>query len=312
MNWKDKTVLVTGGTGSLGRALVDLLLREYGPGGLVVLSRDELKQHEMRRQQGDTPRLRYVLGDVRDVSRLRQVFSGVDVVFHLAALKQVASCEDNPIEAVKTNVLGAHNVAEAARDGGVERVVSLSTDKAVNPVSAYGATKLAAEKLILEANRWGRTRFACARCGNVLGSRGSVVEAFLEERHRGRLTVTDPRMTRFWTTREAAVRLLLRVAEEMQGGEIFVPRLPSMKLLDLAHAVAPDCRVDVSGIRPGEKLHEVLLSEDEARYATEKGDLYVIRPPERGNLPDGFRFASDTNTRWLQAEDVRSALPHDL
>jgi len=308
MNWNSKTVLVTGGTGSIGRTLVEILLREHAPRGVVVFSRDELKQLEMRRHGFDRPRLRYVLGDVRDRDRLRHAAQGVDVVLHVAALKQVQACEDNPIEAVKTNVLGAHNVAEAARDSGVERVVALSTDKAVNPVSAYGATKLAAEKLLLEANRWGRTRFACVRCGNVLGSRGSVVEAFLEERGTGRLTVSDPRMTRFWTTREAAARLMLRCAQDMQGGEVFVPRLPSMKLLDLARALAPDCQIDVTGIHPGEKLHEVLLAEDEARYATEEAEVYVIRPPEPGNLPDGFRLASDTNTRWLQADELRHLL----
>ena len=309
MNWKDKAVLVTGGTGSVGQALAALLLKEHAPLQVVIFSRDELKQHEMRRHGFDAPALRYVLGDVRDLERLRRAAAGVDVIFHLAALKQVTAGEDNPIEAVKTNVLGAQHVADAARDAGVERVIALSTDKAVNPVSAYGATKLAAEKILMEAGRSERrTRFASVRCGNVLGSRGSVVEAFLEQRTSGRLTLTDPRSTRFWTTRDAAVRLMVRCAEQMQGGEVFVPRLPSMKLIDVARAIAPDCRIDVTGLRPGEKLHEVLLSEDESRYATETDDLYVIRPPHPGNLAEGFRFASDTNRRWLQLAELRERL----
>jgi UDP-N-acetylglucosamine 4,6-dehydratase len=305
MNWKDKTVLVTGGTGSLGRALVGLLSKEQTPRQIVVFSRDELKQHEMRRRGFDAPALRYVLGDVRDPERLRRAVAGIDVVFHLAALKQVTAGEDNPIEFVKTNALGAQHVADTACEAGAGHVIALSTDKAVNPVSAYGATKLAAEKIFMEAGHETRTRFASVRCGNVLGSRGSVVEAFLEQRATGRLTLTDPHMTRFWTTREAAVGLLVRCAEHMQGGEIFVPKLPSMKLIDVAHAIAPECRVDVTGIRPGEKLHEVLLSEDESRYATETDDLYVIRPPHPGTLPEGFRFASDTNTHWLPPGDLK-------
>jgi UDP-N-acetylglucosamine 4,6-dehydratase len=242
---------------------------------------------------------------------------GVDVVVHAAALKQVPVCEYNPIEAVMTNVMGARNVIDAALDCGVSRVVGLSTDKAVNPVNLYGATKLVAEKLFVDGNALsgdGPTRFACVRYGNVVGSRGSVIPLFLEQRSKGTITVTDERMSRFWITLEEGVRLVVRCVEEMQGGEIFVPKIPSMKLIDLVKAVAPGCRTEIVGIRAGEKLHEVLISEDEARQTLELDDYYVVQPmhpwwvPGRWahvrRVPDGFRFTSDTNARWLQADDL--------
>ena len=317
MNWQDKVVLVTGGTGSFGRKFAEVMLREYHPRKLIVFSRDELKQHDMRRDGFDHPSMRYFIGDVRDVDRLRRAMQGVDVVVHAAALKQVPVCEYNPIEAVMTNVMGARSVIDAALDRGVGRVVGLSTDKAVNPVNLYGATKLVAEKLFVDANAYvgdGPTRFACVRYGNVVGSRGSVIPVFLEQRRTGTVTVTDERMTRFWITLEQGVRLVVRCVEEMLGGEIFVPKIPSMKLIDLVRAIAPDCRTEVVGIRPGEKLHEVLVSEDEARQTLELDDAYVIQPmhpwwkPESWAharpVADGFRFTSDTNARWLRADEL--------
>jgi len=317
MNWQDKVVLVTGGTGSFGRKFAEVMLREYHPRKLIIFSRDELKQHDMRRDGFDHPTMRYFIGDVRDVDRLRRAMQGVDVVVHAAALKQVPVCEYNPIEAVMTNVMGARSVIDAALDRGVGRVVGLSTDKAVNPVNLYGATKLVAEKLFVDANAYvgdGPTRFACVRYGNVVGSRGSVIPVFLEQRRSGTVTVTDERMTRFWITLEQGVRLVVRCVEEMLGGEIFVPKIPSMKLIDLVRAIAPDCRTEVVGIRPGEKLHEVLVSEDEARQTLELDDAYVIQPmhpwwkPESWAharpVADGFRFTSDTNARWLRADEL--------
>jgi UDP-N-acetylglucosamine 4,6-dehydratase/5-epimerase len=317
MNWQDKVVLVTGGTGSFGRKFAEVMLRDYHPRKLIIFSRDELKQHDMRREGFAHPSLRYFIGDVRDVDRLRRAMQGVDIVVHAAALKQVPVCEYNPIEAVMTNVMGARSVIDAALDCGVKKVVGLSTDKAVNPVNLYGATKLVAEKLFVDGNAYsgeGPTRFACVRYGNVVGSRGSVIPLFLEQRRTGTVTVTDDRMTRFWITLDQGVRLVVRCVEDMQGGEIFVPKIPSMKLIDLVKVLAPECRTEVVGIRPGEKLHEVLVSEDEARQTLELDDLYVIQPMhpwwEPANwshgkrVPDGFRFTSDANARWLQAEDL--------
>ena len=315
MNWRDFTVLITGGTGSFGRKLVEVLLAEFLPRKLIVLSRDELKQHEMRQQfpdTGDSP-MRYFLGDVRDRERLYRAFYGVDVVVHAAALKQVPACEYNPFEAILTNVMGAKNVIDAAIDCGVRRVMAISTDKAVNPINLYGATKLCSEKLFIDGNQYVGdrvTRFSCARYGNVVASRGSVIPIFLAQRENGRLT--DPQMTRFWLTLEQGVRFVLRSIEEMHGGEIFVPKIPSMSLVDLSHAVAPGCEIEVIGIRPGEKTHEVLVSEDEARSALEFDDKFVILPLNREQavknwadgrpLRPGFRYASDTNAQTLTAK----------
>ena len=317
MNWTEQVVLVTGGTGSFGRKFVEIMLREYRPAKLIVFSRDELKQHEMRAAGLDDPSLRYFLGDVRDQQRLERAFSGVSVVVHAAALKQVPACEYNPFEAIQTNINGGKNVIEAAINCGVRRIVALSTDKAVNPINLYGATKLCAEKMFVQANAYAGaqdTRFSCARYGNVVGSRGSVIPIFMEQRARGRVTITDPRMTRFWITLDQGVRFVIRSVEQMHGGEIFVPKIPSMKLLDMAQAIAPDCQVDCVGIRPGEKLHEVLLSEDEARNAIERDDMFVIPPAQswwrkenwKGNasLPEGFRYTSDSNSQWLTSEDL--------
>lgn len=317
MNWSEQEVLITGGTGSFGKKFVEIMLREYHPKRLVIFSRDELKQHDMRSAGLDHSSLRYFLGDVRDPSRLQRAFAGITVVVHAAALKQVPACEYNPFEAIQTNIMGGRNVIDAAIDRGVRSVLALSTDKAVNPVNLYGATKLCAEKVFVQANAYAgaqETRFSCARYGNVVGSRGSVVPVFLEQRKRGRITITDPRMTRFWLTLEQGVRFVIRSLEQMHGGEIFVPKIPSMKLVDLAAAIAPGCVVDCIGIRAGEKLHEVLLSEDEARTSVEVDDMYVIQPShpwwKKGNwihgrqLPQGFRYTSDNNEQWLTNEQL--------
>ena len=321
MDWSEQVVLVTGGTGSFGKKFVEIMLREYHPRRLVILSRDELKQHDMREAGFDHESLRYFIGDVRDPSRLQRAFSGVTVVVHAAALKQVPACEYNPFEAIQTNIMGGRNVIDAAIDQGVGRILALSTDKAVNPVNLYGATKLCAEKVFIQANAYAGardTRFSCARYGNVVGSRGSVIPVFQEQRKRGRITVTDPRMTRFWLTLEQGVRFVIRAIEQMQGGEIFVPKIPSMRLVDLAEAVAPGCAIEFVDIRPGEKLHEVLLSEDEARNAVELDEMYIIQPShpwwKRGNwvharaLPQGFRYTSDSNQQWLSHEQLQELI----
>jgi UDP-N-acetylglucosamine 4,6-dehydratase len=319
MNWSDKTVLVTGGTGSFGKKFISVLQKEYSPERLIVFSRDELKQHEMRMSGFDQPNMRYFIGDVRDGERLRRAMQSVDVVVHAAALKQVPACEYNPKEAIKTNIMGTSNVIEAALDVGVTKVLALSTDKAVNPVNLYGATKLAAEKLAIQSNAYagGReTRISCVRYGNVVGSRGSVVPTFYRLRSSGKLTVTDDRMSRFWITLEQGVRFVIRCIEEMHGGEVFVPKIPSTTIIDLARVIAPEAEIEIIGIRPGEKLHEVLISEDEARSTVELEDMYVVQPavsPWFGyeweklgsHLEDGFRYASNTNDDWLTPEQIR-------
>jgi UDP-N-acetylglucosamine 4,6-dehydratase/5-epimerase len=318
MNWSEQTVLVTGGTGSFGKKFVELMLRDYHPRKLIVFSRDELKQHDMQASGLDHPSLRYFLGDVRDPQRLERAFSGVSVVVHAAALKQVPACEYNPFEAVQTNIMGARNVIDAAINCGVSRILALSTDKAVNPINLYGATKLCAEKMFVQANAYAGaqdTRFCCARYGNVVGSRGSVIPVFLEQRKRGKITITDHRMTRFWLTIDQGVKFVVRCIEQMHGGEIFVPKIPSMKLVDMAEAVAPGCAIEDIGIRAGEKLHEVLVSEDESRNTLELDDMYIIQPSHpwwigkewkhAQSLPEGFRYASDSNSSWLSADDLR-------
>ena len=322
MKWNDKVVLVTGGTGSFGKKFIEIMLKEYHPAKIIVFSRDELKQHEMRINGYDDPSLRYFLGDIRDLDRLKRAFKDVDIVVHAAALKQVPACEYNPFEAIKTNILGSQNVIDAALDCGVKKVLAISTDKAVNPVNLYGVTKLGAEKLFIQSNAYagGReTRFSCTRYGNVVGSRGSVVPVFLQQRHTGKLTVTDERMTRFWISLEQGVRFVIRCIEQMHGGEVFVPKIPSMSVKDLGAAIAPECEIVYSGIRPGEKLHEVLVSEDEARSTVELDDMFVVQPTGTlwfgkewekigKKLPDGFRYASNTNTEWLDLDGVKKMI----
>lgn len=318
MNWNDKVVLVTGGTGSFGKKFIEIMLKEYQPAKIIIYSRDELKQHEMRAAGFDHDSLRYFIGDVRDLERLKRAFNRVDIVVHAAALKQVPACEYNPMEAIKTNILGSSNVIDAALDRGVSRVLALSTDKAVNPINLYGATKLAAEKLFVQSNAYAgshNVRFSCVRYGNVVGSRGSVVPVFLKQRETGKVTITDERMTRFWISLEQGVRFVIRCIEQMEGGEVFVPKIPSMKVVDLAKAVAPEADLSIIGIRPGEKLHEVLISEDEARLTLERDDMFVVTPSTTmwqrdqtfagTTLPDGFRYASDNNAEWLGIEEIK-------
>jgi len=322
MDWNNKVVLVTGGTGSFGKKFIKIMLEEYHPAKIIVYSRDELKQHEMRTSGYDDPSIRYFIGDVRDRERLMRALYGVDIVVHAAALKQVPACEYNPMEAIKTNILGSSNVADAAIENNVEKVLALSTDKAVNPINLYGATKLAAEKLLIQSNAYAggrKTRISCTRYGNVVGSRGSVVPLFLKQRENGRLTITDARMTRFWISLEQGVRFVIRCIEQMQGGEVFVPKIPSMRMVDLAKAMAPEAEIEIIGIRPGEKLHESLISEDEARTTVELPDMFVVQPPSAlwfGHtweklgkpLPDGFRYASNTNTDWLDVEQINAPI----
>ena len=317
MNWSDAAVLVTGGTGSFGNKFVEIMLGKYRPRRLVIVSRDELKQSEMMARFND-PSLRFFVGDVRDRDRLQRAMHGIDVVFHAAALKQIPSCEYNPFEAILTNVMGAKNVVDAAIDQGVKRVVAISTDKAVSPINLYGATKLCAEKLVIQANAYGHARgtvFSVVRYGNVIGSRGSVIPLFAAQRASGTVTVTDPGMTRFWIRLEQGVEFAIRCAERMRGGEIFVPKIPSMRIMDLVEAVAQGCRVEFVGVRPGEKLHEILISEDESRQALEYEDMFVVEPIypswafkrwEGGQRPaSGFRYGSDTNAAWLSPAEMR-------
>lgn len=319
INWAESTVLVTGGTGSFGQAFVRKLLATKPPKKLIIFSRDECKQYEMKNSLGDDRRVRFFLGDVRDKDRLYRAFNGVDVVIHAAALKQVPAAEYNPLEFIKTNVLGAANIVDAAIDRGVQKVLALSTDKAANPINLYGATKLCSDKLFVTANAYagdGKTSFSIVRYGNVLGSRGSVIPLFLEMRKTGVLKLTDERMTRFWLTLEQGVDFVLNRVEHMRGGEIFVPKIPSMRLVELAKTIGKDCRFEYCGIRPGEKLHETLIPSDESPWCLEFPDHYVVQPsqlwwePEelvkRGGkpVPDGFKYSSDENDNWLTGDEL--------
>ena len=318
MDWQNSIVLVTGGTGSFGKKFIKVLLRDHNPKKLIIFSRDELKQHEMRVSGFDHPNLRYFIGDVRDRRRLYRAMQGVDIVIHAAALKQVPACEYNPLEAVKTNINGAANIIDATIDAGVKKVLALSTDKAVNPINLYGATKLVAEKLFVQGNAYagvGGTRFSCVRYGNVVGSRGSVIPVFQRQRASGKITVTDERMTRFWITLEQGVEFVIKCVGSMRGGEVFIPKIPSMRIVDLADVIAPGCERQAIGIRPGEKLHEVLVSRDESRYTLEFDDMYLIQPvhpwwetkkyPEGRPMEDGAKFDSDSNTWWLTHDELR-------
>jgi UDP-N-acetylglucosamine 4,6-dehydratase len=311
-----KSILITGGTGSFGKAFVARALDVLKPRRLVVFSRDELKQFEMEKQFS-APAMRYFIGDVRDEGRLRRALDGIDIVVHAAALKHVPIAEYNPFEAIKTNVIGAENVINVAIDQGVERVIALSTDKAANPINLYGATKLCSDKLFVAGNALSgskKTRFAVVRYGNVVGSRGSVIPFFLSRRSTGTLPITDPRMTRFWITLQQGVDFVINCVAQMHGGEIFVPKIPSMNIMDLAKAIAPECKTEVVGIRPGEKLHEVMVPEDDARTTVELPDRFVIRPAmawfNTGNyaeakpVPDGFTYSSDKNDRWLSGAEL--------
>lgn len=314
-----KTVLVTGGTGSFGKKFTKKAL-ELGVKKIIIFSRDELKQYEMKQEFRDS-RLRFFIGDVRDKDRLHRAFDGVDIVIHAAAMKHVDACEYNPFEAVKTNINGAQNIIEAAIDCGVEKVIALSTDKACAPVNLYGATKLASDKLFVAANSYvgdKNTRFAVVRYGNVVGSRGSVVPFFKKIKETGIVPITDERMTRFWITLEQGVQFVLDNLERMHGGEIFVPKIPSMNIMDLAKAIAPECKTEIVGIRPGEKLHEAMIMEDDARHTIEFDSYYVIQPEfpfwsknfaQGGKeLPEGFEYTSDKNSDWLTVEGLRELI----
>lgn len=317
-----KTILITGGTGSFGKQIVKTIFECYKPKKLIVFSRDELKQFEMAQTYPDSKyRIRYFIGDVREEARLEDAFRNVDYVIHAAALKQVPACEYNPFEAVKTNVIGAQNIIRAAIKQNVKRVIALSTDKAANPVNLYGATKLCSDKLFVAGNSMSgdlSTKFSVVRYGNVIGSRGSVIPFFLKKKKEGVLPVTDKRMTRFSITLQAGVDFVLDCLERMHGGEVFVPKIPSYKLIDVAKAIAPDAKIDEIGIRPGEKLHELMIPEDDARHTIEFKTYFVIQPDfvwwnkkdhlldNGGKLcPDGFSYKSDTNSEWLSINDIK-------
>jgi UDP-N-acetylglucosamine 4,6-dehydratase len=315
-----KVILITGGTGSFGKKCVETILRLYTPRRLVVFSRDELKQFEMAQTFSPEkyPCMRYFIGDVRDKERLYRAFRGVDYVIHAAALKQVPAAEYNPTECIRTNIMGAENIVNAAADVGVKKVIALSTDKAVSPVNLYGATKLCSDKLFVAANAFiaSETRYAVVRYGNVMGSRGSVIPFFINRRDQGGpLPITDPRMTRFWITLDQGVRMVLKAFELAGGGEIFVPKIPSMQITDLAEAVAPGMKTEVVGIRPGEKVHESMITSEDSRNTIDIGDYYVIKPEvcsykgEQGKpVAEGFEYNSGTNTQWLTVDDLRKAL----
>lgn len=321
MSFSGKSILLTGGTGSFGKKFTEIVLEEHHPKVIRIFSRGELKQQNMREQFNDNEKLRFFIGDVRDKDRLYRAMNGVDIVVHAAALKQVPTCEYNPIEAVRTNIDGAANVIDAAIDNGVEKVMAISTDKAVHPVNLYGATKLVAEKLFTQANAYAgerKTEFSCVRYGNVIGSRGSIVPLFLEQKKNGRITITDERMTRFWITLEQGVCFVIECIERMKGGEVFVPKIPSMKVIDLADTIAPEAKKEIIGIRPGEKINEILLTEEEARHAKEFDSFFGIEPEysfwgrdnfkEGRSLPDGFRFTSDSNSLWLTKEKLKKMI----
>ncbi len=322
----NKTVLVTGGTGSFGKKFTQIVFEKFKPKKLIIFSRDEYKQFEMQKvfPTYKYP-IRYFVGDIRDKDRVYRAFEGVDYVIHAAALKQVPTCEYNPFEAIKTNILGAQNIVNAAIDKGVKKVIALSTDKAVSPINLYGATKLAMEKLFIAANAYVGTKdtiFSLVRYGNVMGSRGSVIPFFIDLLLKGirELPITDERMTRFWITLEEGVELVLFALSQARGGEVFIPKIPSMKIIDLAKAICPDCKYKIVGIRPGEKLHESLMSEGEARNGVDLERYYVILPQfvfreglldiykEYPKLPEDFIYRSDKNDKWLKIEEMREML----
>lgn len=319
---KDKIILLTGGTGSFGQKFTEIMLKKYKAKAIRIFSRDELKQWEMEKKFNSNPHLRFFIGDVRDKDRLERAMDGANIVVHAAALKQVPLCEYNPFEAVKTNILGAQNVIEAAVNHNIEKVLAISTDKAVNPVNLYGATKMCMEKLFTAANSYvggkRQTRMSCVRYGNVVGSRGSIIPLFKKQNAIGTITVTDKRMTRFWITLEQGVEFVIRCIDMAHGGEIFIPKIPNMKITDLVKITAPKSKIKYIGIRPGEKIHECLLTEDEARHAVEYRDFFVIMPDhpwwssdnckDGKKLPEGFRYDSESSRQWLTEKELRSML----
>lgn len=323
MAFENKTILVTGGTGSFGQKFTEIIFKEHNPKSVRIFDHDELSEVEMERKFNDS-RLRFFIGDVRDKNRLTRTIKGADIVVHAAALKHVPICEYNPIEAVETNIEGAKNVIDAAINSNtVEKVMVISTDKAVHPVNLYGATKMVAEKLFIRENsRTGSKQpiFSCCRYGNVIGSSGSVIPLFLEQKKNGEITITDERMTRFWITLEEGIRFVINCIEIMKDGEVFIPKIPSMKIVDLAEVMAPGAKRKIIGIRPGEKLHEVLLTEEEAKHTREFDNYFVIEPEypfsEKNNfrdgkeLLDGFEYTSDKNNQWITKEKMEEILKH--
>lgn len=318
---KGSSILITGGTGSFGKEFLGTVLTNHDPQRVAIFSRDELKQYEMKQTYGDDSRVRFFVGDIRDRERLDMAMHGVDYVVHAAALKQVDTAEYNPMEYVKTNILGSENVMLAAINAGVKKVVALSTDKASSPVNLYGATKLTADKLFISGNHYSYargTKFAVVRYGNVMGSRGSVIPFFRTIVASGEpLPITDFRMTRFWITLPQAVDFVIESFEQMDGGELYVPRIPSMKVTDLARAISDSVELVEVGIRPGEKLHEEMISTEDARRTIKREDRYVVGPtlaewdyksPNGEQVPDGFCYTSDNNDSWLGVEKLRSML----
>lgn len=319
--FKDKVVLITGGTGSFGKKFSEIMLKEYRPKKLIVYSRDEMKQFEMQARYEKFNNISFIIGDVRDKERLSLAMAGADYVMHAAALKIVPWMEHNPSEAIKTNILGAMNIIETGLRHKVKKVIALSTDKACNPINLYGATKLCADKLFTAANSHAGARgvrFAVVRYGNVVGSRGSVVPFFQEKRKEGIIPITDKRMTRFMITIEEGVRFVIKSFLRMRGGEVFVPKIPSVTIMDLARAIAPECKIKIIGIRPGEKLHEAMISSDDARHTIELKDCYVIQPDFKWwgkncyasgrPVKKDFYYSSDTNKQWLSIPQIRKLI----
>jgi len=319
----NKTILITGGTGSFGKKATETILKNYEPEKIIIFSRDELKQYEMNQTfHVDKYPMRYFIGDVRDKERLHRAFHDVDYVIHAAALKQVPAAEYNPFEAVKTNVIGAQNVIDVAIDQKVKKVIALSTDKAANPVNLYGATKLCSDKLFIAGNSYvghDHSIFSVVRYGNVIGSRGSVIPYFIMQKETGVFHITDSRMTRFWITLEQGVDFVMKCLDVMVGGELFVPKIPSMNIMDLAKAICSECRTDIIGIRPGEKLHEVMVTKDDARNTVEFENYYVIKSAFRffderfdGDkckpVPEDFEYNSNTNSQWLSVDEIREMI----
>lgn len=319
-----KIILITGGTGSFGNKITEIILKEYEPKAIRIFSRGELEQQKMREQfkgYKNSDKLRFFIGDVRDKNRLYRAMNGVNIVIHTAALKQVPTCEYNPIEAIKTNVDGAINIIDAAIDNNVEKAITISTDKAVYPVNLYGATKLVAEKLFTQGNVYKGeegTKFSCVRYGNVMGSRGSVIPIFQKQKKEGIITITDIGMTRFWITLEQASRFVLDCIDSMQGGEIFIPKIPSMKIINLAEVIAPKTKIKITGIRPGEKIHEILLTAEEARHSKEFDNHFTIEPEfhfwdkdnfkEGKTLPTDFKYTSDDNGWWINKDELNGMI----
>ncbi|MEQ8189549.1 MAG: UDP-N-acetylglucosamine 4,6-dehydratase (inverting) [Candidatus Eremiobacterota bacterium] len=321
--FNDKIILLTGGTGSFGQKFTEIMLEKYTPKIIRIFSRDELKQWEMQEKFNNNRNLRFFIGDIRDKDRLDRAMDDVDIVVHAAALKQVPACEYNPFEAVKTNILGAENIIDIAIEHNVSKVMALSTDKAVSPINLYGATKLCMERLFIASNSYvgakRQTRMSCVRYGNVVGSRGSVIPLFKEQRNKGKITITHESMTRFWINLEYGVEFVINCIDMMHGGEVFVPKIPSMRVIDMAEVIAPGCDIELTGIRPGEKINECLLTEDEARHTIAFDDFFIIEPESficksreiyKNNkfLPEGFSYTSDKNDKWLTKEELKEMI----